>query len=317
MNIINSFKKIIIIKKHMSEQRIDNFLFKTFKKLPKSMIYRSLRIGKIKINKKKVHPYYKLKINDNITFFSINIETKKKKINLSKSIIQLFIKNILFEDNDLIIFNKPYGFAVHGGSGISYGVIEIFRKIRSDLKFLELVHRIDKETSGILILSKKRSILKKMHINLREKKIYKEYLAILHGYWSKKNKIVKLPLLKKKNIKQKKKVCVHKEGKLAQTNFEIKKYLNNKTLVKIIPITGRTHQIRVHTAQFGHPIVFDNRYGKIEKKKKKIIKKNSRLLLHAFKVSFLHPRNNENFSITAPLDKKFQNCLKYFSKNIF
>ncbi|WP_232512957.1 RluA family pseudouridine synthase [Buchnera aphidicola] len=239
---------------------------------------------------------------------------KKKKIYLQKSIINLFLKNILFEDKYLIIFNKPCGFAVHGGSGINYGVIEIFREIRKELIFLELVHRIDKDTSGILILAKKRSILKKMHDNLRTKKIYKEYLALLHGYWSKKNNIIDQPLLKRKNITQKKKVYIHKNGKPSKTKFQVKEYFNETTLTSIIPITGRTHQIRVHTSQFGHPIVFDKKYGNIKREKKYILKKNQRLLLHSYKISFIHPKKNKKIFIIAPLDEKFKNCLKYFSK---
>ncbi|WP_172575451.1 RluA family pseudouridine synthase [Buchnera aphidicola] len=301
----------------MSEQRIDNFLFKRFKSLPKDLIYRSLRVGKIKINKKKILPSYKLKTNDYITIYSITINLKKKKIYLKKSTINLFLKNILFEDKYFIIFNKPCGLAVHGGSGVSFGVIEIFRNIRKDLLSLELVHRIDKETSGILILAKKRSILKKMHENLRKKNIYKEYIAVVKGYWSKKNTAITLPLLKKNNHNQKKKVCVHKNGKPAKTLFTVKKYFKNTTLLSIQPITGRTHQIRVHTSQFGHPIIFDSRYGEETLKNNLIIKKNYRLLLHAHKISFLHPKNNIKICIIAPLDKKFKNCLKYFKKNIY
>ncbi|WP_231938288.1 RluA family pseudouridine synthase [Buchnera aphidicola] len=204
--------------------------------------------------------------------------------------------------------------AVHGGSGINYGVIEVFRKIRQELEFLELVHRIDKETSGILIIAKKRSILKKMHENLRKKLIHKEYLALLHGHWSKKNTVVNLPLLKKKNDHQKKKVCVHKNGKPSTTRFKIFQYFYNTTLMSIIPVTGRTHQIRVHASQFGHPVVFDQKYGNVKKEKNIIDKKDRRLLLHAYKIFFYHPLNNEKIFITAKLDKKFKKLLKIFSK---
>ncbi|WP_232036819.1 RluA family pseudouridine synthase [Buchnera aphidicola] len=212
------------------------------------------------------------------------------------------------------MFNKPHGFAVHGGSGINYGVIEIFRNIRQELIYLELVHRIDKETSGILILAKKRSILRKMHENLRNKKIHKEYLALLHGHWLKKNTIINLPLLKKKGINQKKKVCVHAQGKPAITKFKVNQYFYNTTLISIIPVTGRTHQIRVHTSQFGHPVVFDKKYGNYKIEKKNISKKNTRLLLHAYKIFFLHPKNNKKIFIIAPLDEQFKKLLKIFSK---
>lgn len=155
-----------------------------------------------------------------------------------------------------------------------------------------------------------------MHENLRKKKIYKEYLALLKGHWSRKNKSITLPLLKIKN-KNKKKVCVHKNGKNSQTNFQVKKYFYNTTLTSIVPITGRTHQIRVHASQFGHPVIFDQKYGEKNLIKKKTMKKNCRLLLHAYKISFIHPKNNKKIFITAPLDEKFKNCLKYFSKKSF
>ncbi|WP_244268593.1 RluA family pseudouridine synthase [Buchnera aphidicola] len=226
----------------------------------------------------------------------------------------MFLKNILFEDKYLIVFNKPCGIAVHGGSGISYGVIETFRTMRPELKFLELVHRIDKETSGILLLAKKRSILKKMHENFYLKKIKKEYLALLQGHWSKKNKVITLPLFIGSNINQKKKVYVHKDGKPCKTHFLVKKYFYDTTLVSIIPVTGRTHQIRVHASQFGHPVLFDQKYGKKKTKTNYVIKKNNRLLLHAYKISFPHPKDDKKFSIIAPLDEKFENCLKFFSK---
>ncbi|WP_232036827.1 RluA family pseudouridine synthase [Buchnera aphidicola] len=203
---------------------------------------------------------------------------------------------------------------MHGGSGINYGVIEIFRNIRKELTYLELIHRIDKETSGILMLAKKRSILKIMHEKLRNKTIHKEYLALLHGHWNKKNTTINLPLLKKKGINQKKKVCIHKNGKSAITKFKVRQYFYNTTLISIVPITGRTHQIRVHTSQFGHPIIFDQKYGNHKIEKKIINKKNNRLLLHAYKILFFHPKNNKKIFITAPLDDQFKNLLKIFSK---
>lgn len=308
----------IVIKKHMSNQRIDNFLFKKFKNLPKSMIYRCLRIGKIRLSIGKINPNYKLQINDNILLFAINIPLiKNKKINLKKSKIDFFLKTILYEDKYLIIINKPYGIAVHGGSGINYGIIEIFRSIRPDILNLELVHRLDKDTSGVLMLSKKSLILKDMHRKLRERKIYKEYLAITHGHWSKNKISVKFPLLKNKKLNKKNSVYVHPNGKPSQTNFVVKKKYINTTLVSIIPITGRTHQIRIHAAQSGHPIIFDQKYGIKKIKNCKFIKKNKiRLLLHAKKIVFKHPKLKKIINISATLDEKFTKYINFFSKNI-
>lgn len=312
--IIPNYK--ILIKQDMSKQRIDNFLFKTFKKLPKSMIYRCLRIGKIKINRKKIQPYYKLKKDDIITLFSIYTPFVKKKCpKFKKSTIDFFLKQIVYEDKYLLIINKPNGIAVHGGSGISSGIIEIFRIIRPDIFFLELVHRLDKDTSGILILAKKNSILKKMHQQLREKIIYKEYVAIVQGHWPKNKTIVDLPLLKNKNLNKKHKVFVHKNGKSSQTIFIAQKHYPNTTLVSIIPITGRTHQIRVHAAQSGHPIIFDEKYGK--KKWNKVKDNDIKLLLHAKTMIFLHPKYEKKICIYIPINQIFKNYIHFFSQNIY
>ncbi|AEH39808.1 ribosomal large subunit pseudouridine synthase C [Buchnera aphidicola (Cinara tujafilina)] len=308
----------IIVKKNVCFQRIDNFLFKTFKKLPKSMIYRCLRIGKIRLNHKKIKPTYKLKKNDIITVFAINVALIKKKIlKLKQSTINFFLKHIIYEDDHLLIINKPTGISVHSGSGINFGIIEIFREIRPDIFFLELVHRLDKDTSGVLMLAKKKSILKKLHQQLRDKEIYKEYKAIVYGHWPK-NNIVDLPLLRIKNLNNKNKVCIHNNGKSSQTNFIVQKYYPNTTLLSVIPITGRTHQIRVHASYSGHPILFDNRYGTKEiKKTEKIYKKNNmRLLLHAQTVIFIHPKNQKKICIYAPLCKNFKKYVHFFSKNI-
>ncbi|WP_231938294.1 RluA family pseudouridine synthase [Buchnera aphidicola] len=309
----------IIVNENISTQRIDNFLFKKFKNLPKSMIYRCLRIGKIRLNKKKINPNYKLQKKDIITLFSIKIPIiKKKKRTYNKSTINFFLKHIIYEDEYLLIINKPTGIAVHGGSGITSGIIEIFRVIRTDLFFLELVHRLDKDTSGILILAKKNSILKIMHQQLREKKIYKEYTAIVQGHWPKNKKIIDLPLLKTKNIYDKNKVRVHQNGKSSQTIFIVKKYYLNTTLVSIIPITGRTHQIRVHAAYSGFPIIFDEKYSTKKIKESEEIKKinKKRLLLHAQTMIFMHPQYQKKICIYAPLNKTFKNYIDFFAQNI-
>lgn len=215
-----------------------------------------------------------------------------------------------------MIINKPCGIAVHGGSGNNYGIIEILRKIRKDIPYLELIHRIDKETSGLLMLAKKISILKNMHQQLRDRIIKKEYLGIAHGHWKKTKNQVILPLLKKKNINNKAKVFIDIKGKFSQTNFKIKKYYSKSTLLSIYPITGRTHQIRIHTAELGHPILFDKRYGHSNlHNQHKINKKKSRLFLHAYKINFIHPKLNKRIFFLAPLDSKFKKYLKFLENN--
>ncbi|QCO70902.1 23S rRNA pseudouridine(955/2504/2580) synthase RluC [Buchnera aphidicola] len=301
---------IIYINKDMLNQRIDNFIHSKFKNVPKSMIYRIIRTGKIRVNKKRIRPHYKLKIGDMLKIPPIKISCNVKNNFFPLNHAKNLLNSILYEDNHLLIINKPSGIAVHGGSGLSFGVIEYFRKLRPLDKFLELVHRIDRETSGVLILAKKRTSLASLHEQLREKKIKKEYIALVHGLWPISIKKISEPLLKVRLKNQKKIVLIDQKGKPSETRFQIKKKFSSSTLLSIIPKTGRTHQIRVHALYAGHPILFDKRYGKSDldtniKNKKNI----NRLLLHSSGVHFIHPKNGNKIYIQAPLDIDFKNYL--------
>ncbi|WP_295164372.1 23S rRNA pseudouridine(955/2504/2580) synthase RluC [uncultured Buchnera sp.] len=301
---------IIYINEDMINQRIDNFLQKKFKKVPKSMIYRIIRTGKIRINKKRIKPHYKLKIGDKLRIPPIKIIYKEKNSIFATKYEKSLLNNILYEDNHLLIINKPSGIAVHGGSGINLGVIECFRKLRPLEKSLELVHRIDRDTSGILMLAKKRKSLVSLHKQMREKKIQKKYIALVHGLWPISLRKISEPLLTTHLKNKQKKVSINKKGKPSETYFRIKKQYLFTTLVSITPKTGRTHQIRVHTLHAGHPILFDKRYGKRNldsniKNKTKI----NRLLLHATSINFLHPESGKKMHIMAPLDVHFKNYL--------
>lgn len=300
----------IYINKNMVNQRLDNFIKKKLKHVPKSMIYRIIRTGRIRINKKRIKPYYKLKFGDIIRIPPIKISNIKNNIFLPLKTSEILLKSIIYEDSHLLIINKPSGIAVHGGSGLSFGIIESFRKLRPSEKFLELVHRIDRETSGILILAKKRLSLVSLHQQLREKKIKKKYIALVHGIWPSERKKISEPLLKNRFQNTPKKVLINSDGKFSETFFKIKKYYSSSTLLLITPKTGRTHQIRVHTAHIGHPIFFDKRYGRNDLDANVKNKVNiNRLLLHSFKMNFIHPKNNNKISITAPLEKKFKDYL--------
>jgi len=301
---------IIYINENMLNQRIDNFIYSRFKNIPKSMIYRIIRTGEIRVNKKRIKPYYKLKIGDMLRIPPIKISEKTKDTFLPIHYSENLINSVLYEDNHLLIINKPSGIAVHGGSGLNFGIIECFRKLRPLDKFLELVHRIDRETSGVLILAKKRTSLISLHQQLREKKIKKEYIALVHGLWPVHIKKISAPLLKIKLKNKQKTVLISQNGKVSETCFQIKKQFSSSTLLSIIPKTGRTHQIRVHTLHAGHPILFDKRYGISSldaniKNKKKI----NRLLLHSSGIHFIHPKNGNKIYIKAPLDIDFKNYL--------
>lgn len=302
---------IIYINEDMINQRIDNFLKKKFKNIPKSMIYRIIRTGKIRINKKRIKPNYKLKLGDNLKIPSIKILIEEKKYIHVNNYEKKLLNNILYEDKYLLVINKPSGIPVHGGSGVKFGIIEYFRSTRPLDKHLELVHRIDRDTSGILILAKKRTSLVFMHQQIREKKIKKEYVALVHGVWPNNLKKISKPLLKMHLKNKQKKMLINNNGKISETYFKIKKKYSCTTLISIFPQTGRTHQIRAHTSYAGHPILFDKRYGNsdLDKLMKNKINSN-RLLLHAISVDFIHPNNKNTIHIEAPLDMNIRKFLQ-------
>ncbi|XBC38511.1 MAG: RluA family pseudouridine synthase [Buchnera aphidicola (Melaphis rhois)] len=282
----------LFITKEHSEQRIDNFLLNKFKQLSQNRIYKILRTGQIRINKKRVKPKYKLQIGDCIRIPPIReSQIKEKNTKLSKKLCSLLSNSTLYEDNDILILNKPSGIAVHSGSGIKCGIIEYLRMSYHNDKYFDLVHRLDRGTSGILIIAKKRPILKELHKQLKENKIKKKYLALVHGIWPTNLKYISAPLLKIKlnndHMVKINNIC----GKFSKTYFKIKTRYVNNTLMSITPITGRMHQIRVHSQYANHPIVLDKKYGKINLDNE--IKNNysiQRLLLHASSISFFHPK---------------------------
>lgn len=303
------------VSSHFSGQRIDNFLCVYLKKIPKSVIYRIIRTGAVRVNKKRVNFQYKLKIGDflrvpikkRVTVNALNMQCFSKKIQ--------FLQNaIIYEDDYLLILNKPAGMAVHGGSGLSFSIIEGLRVLRSKMQFLELVHRLDRATSGILLIAKKRSSLVYLHEQLRLQKMKKEYLALVHGIWDLNVQTISVPLLSKNiishNVKKFSQFLL--KEKLATTHFYIKEYFNTiATLLIVKPITGRTHQIRIHAQYANHPIIGDDRYGNyksnVEFKKYGL----NRLFLHAYTLSFYHPNTKKFFYMQAPIDQSLNTCLCY------
>lgn len=302
----------VIITEENATQRIDNFLITHLKGVPKSMIYRILRKGEVRVNKKRIKPEYKLNIGDEIRIPPIRVAEKPSpEISTKLNKVADLEKAIIYEDDVIMAINKPSGIAVHGGSGLSFGVIEGLRALRPEAKFLELVHRIDRETSGVLLIAKKRSALKALHEQLRLKQMKKNYLALVKGDWPSECKVIQAPLLKNVLKSGERVVKVDKEGKPSETRFKVEERFKFATLIKASPVTGRTHQIRVHTQYANHPIAFDDRYGDSQFDRLLANTKLNRLFLHAANVTFIHPKTLQDMQLSATMDDKLQACLSY------
>lgn len=303
----NSKIKYCTIGAEQAGQRIDNYLIKILPGVPKSHVYKILRKGEIRVNKKRIKPEYRLQEQDEIRVPPIRIATKNQNVPLSKT-ANLLEKRIIYEDEQIIIINKPSGIASHGGSGINFGVIEIMRALRPNARFLELVHRLDRDTSGCMILAKKRSALVELHALLRTGKITKTYLALVKGSWESGKKMVNLPLVKNQLQSGERIVRVNKEGKEAITEFKLIKKFVQASLVEAILHTGKTHQIRVHTAYLGHPIAGDEKYGDKEFNKTLRHSGLKRLFLHAKTIKFIFT-SGQNIEIKSPLDNELNEVL--------
>ncbi len=292
-------------------QRIDNFLRTQLKGVPKSMIYRILRKGEVRVNKGRIKPEYKLQAGDEVRIPPVRVaEREDAAVSPKLDKVAALSAAILYEDDYLLVMNKPSGTAVHGGSGLSFGVIEGLRALRPEARFLELVHRLDRDTSGILLVAKKRSALRSLHEQLREKGMQKDYLALVRGQWPSHVKSVQAPLLKNTLQSGERVVRVSSEGKPSETRFKVEERYAFATLVKASPVTGRTHQIRVHTLHAGHPIAYDDRYGERDFDAQLAATGLKRLFLHAAALTFTHPGSGEVMRVEAPLDAGLKRCLE-------
>ncbi|RUR11696.1 RluA family pseudouridine synthase [Legionella septentrionalis] len=284
-------------------QRLDNYLLRILKGVPKSHIYRLIRNGEVRVNKKRAQPSSRLEEGDSIRIPPVRSSQGKSDVYVGSRLTERLQKSIIFEDQQLLVVNKPAGLAVHGGSGLSLGVIEALRKTRTDLAYLELVHRLDKETSGCLLLAKKRSMLRAIQALLEAREIDKVYWALLlHSWHDKKDCLVDVPL--KKNILKsgERLVAVDPDGKPAQTGFKLLENYGESCWVEANPKTGRTHQIRVHSAYLKHPIIGDEKYGGTHLQGLK-----QRLYLHARAIQF--NLNGKNYFFQADLDQEFTQAI--------
>ncbi|MFA6015337.1 MAG: RluA family pseudouridine synthase [Gallionellaceae bacterium] len=292
---------IVEIDEGSCDQRIDNFLCKQLKGVPKSHLYRILRSGEVRVNKKRVDQTYRLKLGDLVRIPPVRTAQAEER-----EYVPPVEFPVLYEDDALLIVNKPSGTAVHGGSGVSFGVIEQLRSARPQAKFLELVHRLDRETSGVLLLAKKRSALVAMHEIMREGNSDKRYFALVLGQWKNVKQHVKLPLHKFDTPQGEKRVMVRDDGMASYTIFTLQKSWTDFTLLEAQLKTGRTHQIRVHLSHLGFPIAGDDKYGDFSKNKILTKQGLKRMFLHAHSIAFKHPLSGEPMQITAPLPPELQ-----------
>jgi 23S rRNA pseudouridine955/2504/2580 synthase len=276
-------------------QRIDNFLVRHLKGVPKSHVYRILRSGEVRVNSGRIKPEYRLQVGDKIRVPPVRVaeprSSKAKPLNLP----------VVFEDASLIVIDKPSGVAVHGGSGVSFGVIESLRAERPQAKFLELAHRLDRDTSGLLMIAKKRSALVELHRMLRDGEVDKAYLAVVKGSWDRKETELRESLHKYVNAQGERRVSVQEDGKVAITKVKPVKRAAEASLLELRLMTGRTHQIRVHLAHAGHPVLGDDKYGDFPLNRALAKEGVKRLFLHASRLSLLHPLEKEKLSFESKL----------------
>jgi len=305
--------RLITISDEEAGQRIDNFLLRICKGVPKSHLYRVLRSGEVRVNKGRIAPTYRLEVGDVVRIPPLRLPEK------STSPIPEASFSILFEDNHLLAINKPAGVAVHGGSGISYGVIEQLRAARPQAKFLELVHRLDRDTSGILLLAKKRAALTHLHEQIRAGLLDKRYLVLVHGNWQNPKQHIKLPLFKYHTPEGERRVRVQADGLASHTVFNLLKKYDDFALLEAELKTGRTHQIRVHLASSGFAIAGDDKYGDFALNRA-LLKTDGargalkRMFLHAHRLTLAHPDTGQALTLQAPLPAECENFLNSLGK---
>ncbi|NOZ10601.1 MAG: RluA family pseudouridine synthase [Gammaproteobacteria bacterium] len=290
-----------------SGQRLDNYLLATLKGVPKSHIYRIVRTGEVRINKGRVRPNYRLCEGDVVRVPPIRTASREDYSHLPGFALE---PRVIYEDDFLLVMDKPSGIPVHGGSGYSLGIIEDLRRSRSRQAYLELVHRLDRETSGCLLIAKSRSALLSLHASLRDhadKGIRRTYIALLQGSWKgAKQRRVDASLTKNVVRSGERMVVVAEDGRPSTSVFRLVRRLAHCALVEVDLHTGRTHQARVHAAHIGHPIAGDEKYGDRAFNKQCRQRGLSRLFLHASRLQFVHPGSNQAMLIETPLPEDLQ-----------
>jgi len=290
-------------------QRIDNFLLSRLKGVPKSRVYRLLRKGEVRINKGRIRPEYRLIEDDVVRVPPIRVSKQVAAVP-GRSLRGILGQSILLETEEFLVINKPFGLAVHGGSGINLGVIESLRAMREPHAYLELAHRLDRDTSGCLLIAKSRRVLKHLQDQMRHRSMDKRYITLVSGRWAKERREVNAPLLKQTVASGERIVRANSEGKPSLTRFKLLKHYANASLLEVKLETGRTHQIRVHCQLVGHPLAGDPKYG--NENFNQILRTIGlkRLFLHAAQLAFTSPETGERVKVEAPLPNELEGLLK-------
>lgn len=306
----------VLVSEHQQGQRIDNFLFRHLKGVPKSRVYRILRKGEVRVNKSRIKPEYKLQNGDKIRIPPIRLAVPNRQAFDVPAWVRAAIDKPLFEDEALIVINKPSGLAVHGGSGVAFGLIEAMRQLVPDRPFLELAHRIDRETSGCIILAKSRPALNQLHEQFRREqgKLEKSYLAILSGDLQQVTTI-NSALRQARDAQGMKRVVVDKQGQAARSTFMPLETFKQASYARILLYTGRMHQARVHADSIAFPILGDKLYGNWDVNKQVRAKGVKRCMLHAERYQFDHPLSGKLLRLDAPLPKDFKDVLANFRRS--
>ncbi|MBW6392216.1 RluA family pseudouridine synthase [Billgrantia antri] len=293
-----------------SGQRVDNFLITRLKGVPRTLVYRIVRKGEVRVNKKRVKADYRLQVGDVVRIPPLKLAPREAVKQVSDGLRNLLAGSVLVEGPGWLVLNKPAGLPVHGGSGVKIGLIEALRQVREDLDFLELVHRLDRDTSGCLLLAKSRPALLALNESLKHHQMDKRYLALVAGRWPARREYVSARLDRYDAGNGERRVRVDAAGKVARTRFAVREALPKATLIDAEPVTGRTHQIRVHAAHAGYPLLGDDKYGSREGESLARHLGLSRLFLHAESLTFPEPSSGRPVQIRAPLADELEAALR-------
>ncbi|GJM13173.1 MAG: pseudouridine synthase [Pseudohongiella sp.] len=307
----DSVQLVRVEKSHIG-QRLDNFLIRQLKGVPRTRVYRLIRRGEVRVNKKRCKPERKLDMGDEVRIPPYTTNYKQQSLKPSPALIEFLLESILFESSELLVINKPAGMAVHGGTSVVLGLIEALRQCKPEWGELELVHRIDRGTTGCLVVAKNPIILKYLQNQLKVKNVKKHYLALVHGNWPETLELVDAPLQKDALGENEQIVRVVDSGKPSITRFAVRQQFEGASLIEAMPETGRTHQIRVHCQHSGHGIVGDAKYT--FRAKNKALAKVKNLCLHAWKIEFDMPGGAAPVSVEAPIPNQLASIMENLSK---